>query len=107
MKNVTKSFATIVATFAFLATLLGTGLATAGSADGVVNINTATAEQLQQLPGVGSTKAQAIVKYRQKQSFKSVDDLVKVKGIGKALLSKIRDRVVTKGKTTAKVSKKK
>ena len=107
MKNVTKSFAILVATFAFLAALLGTGPAAAGSADGVVNINTATAEQLQQLPGIGATKAKAIVKHRQKQSFKSVEDLAKVKGIGEALLSKIKNRVVTKGKTTAKVPKKK
>lgn len=107
MKNLTKSFAILAATFAFLAALLGTGPALAGSADGVVNINTASAGQLQQLPGIGAAKAKAIVKHRQKQPFESVDDLSKVKGIGKALLSKIKNRVVTKGKTTAKVPKKK
>ena len=107
MKNLTKSFAILAATFAFLAALLGTGPALAGSADGVVNINTASAEQLQQLPGIGSTKAKAIVKHRKAQPFKSVDDLSKVKGIGEALLSKIKNRVVIKGKTTAKVPKKK
>ena len=107
MKNFAKSFAILVATFAFLSALLGAGPASAGKAEGVVNINTASSEQLQQLPGIGSTKAQAIVKHRKKQPFKSVEDLAKVKGIGEALLSKIKNRVVTKGKTTAKVPKKK
>jgi competence protein ComEA len=107
MKNFAKSFAILVATFAFLSALLGAAPAQAGSAEGVVNINTASAEQLQQLPGIGSTKAKSIVKHRKKQPFKSVEDLAKVKGIGEALLSKIKNRVVTKGKTTAKVPKKK
>jgi competence protein ComEA len=107
MKNFTKSFAILVATFAFLSALLGAAPAQAGSAEGVVNINTASAEQLQQLPGIGSTKAKAIVKHRRTQPFESVEDLAKVKGIGEALLSKIKNRVVTKGKTTAKVPKKK
>jgi comEA protein len=102
MKNTMKTFAILVATFAFLAAMLGTGPALAGPAGGVVNINTASAVQLQQLPGIGLTKAKAIVKHRKIQPFKSVDDLAKVKGIGKALLSKIRNRVVVKGKTNAK-----
>ena len=107
MKNFAKTFAILVATFAFMATLLGAAPAQAGKAEGVVNINTASAEQLQQLPGIGATKAKAIVKHRRSKPFKSVDDLSKVKGIGDALLSKIKNRVVTKGKTTAKVPKKK
>jgi competence protein ComEA len=107
MKNFTKSFAILVATFAFLAALLGTATAQAGSAEGVVNINTAGAAQLQQLPGIGSTKAKAIIEHRKTQPFKSVEDLAKVKGIGEALLSKIKNRVVVKGKTTAKAPKKK
>ncbi len=107
MKNFAKSFAIFVATFAFLAAVLGAAPASAGAAAGVVNINTASAEQLQQLPGIGATKAQAIVKHRGTQPFKSVEDLAKVKGIGEALLSKIKNRVVIKGKTTAKVPKKK
>jgi len=106
MKTIAKSFAIIVATFAFLTALLGAAPVQAGPAEGVVNINTASAEQLQQLPGIGAAKAKAILKHRRTQPFESVDDLSKVKGIGEALLSKIKNRVVVKGRTTAKVPKK-
>ncbi|KPN72773.1 helix-hairpin-helix domain-containing protein, partial [Neisseria sp. 74A18] len=48
-----------------------------------VNINTATEEELKALPGIGPSKAAAIVAYRQHNGqFKSVDDLKNVKGIG-------------------------
>lgn len=61
-----------------------------------VNINTASAAVIaDRLDGIGMTKAEAIVKYREKYgSFKSVDDLGKVSGIGEATLKKIRDQVV-------------
>ena len=65
------------------------------SAAGPVDINTADAQTLaQQLDGVGPAKAQAIVDYRQANGpFKSVDDLEKVKGIGKSTLEKNRARM--------------
>lgn len=56
-----------------------------------VNINTATAEQLSQLDGIGKTKAEAIILYREQHGqFKSLDDITQVKGIGKAILDKNR-----------------
>jgi competence protein ComEA len=56
-----------------------------------VNLNTATLEQLETLPGVGKKKAAAIIEYRTKNGkFKSVDDLVNVKGVGKKMLEKIK-----------------
>ncbi|TVV43323.1 ComEA family DNA-binding protein [Thalassolituus sp. C2-1] len=56
-----------------------------------VNINTATAEQLSQLDGIGKAKAEAIIVYRQQHGqFKSLDDITQVKGIGKAILDKNR-----------------
>lgn len=60
-----------------------------------VNINTANAETLQkELSGIGAAKAAAIVAYRgETGSFTSVDELIEVKGIGKALLDKNRDKL--------------
>ncbi|MBO3640766.1 MULTISPECIES: ComEA family DNA-binding protein [Acinetobacter] len=59
-----------------------------------VNINTATAKDLQQLHGVGEKKALSIVEYRQQYGrFNSVDDLQKVKGIGPKFIEKNRHRL--------------
>lgn len=60
-----------------------------------VNLNTASAETLQkELSGIGAAKAAAIVAYRgENGAFTSVDELIEVKGIGKALLDKNRDRL--------------
>lgn len=60
---------------------------------GRVNINTASAEVLQkELSGIGAAKAAAIVAYRDEHGgFTSVDELIEVKGIGKALLDKNRE----------------
>lgn len=57
---------------------------------GLVNINQATQEELQSLPGVGSITAQRIIEERQKGTFKSVDDLRRVSGIGPAKLERLR-----------------
>lgn len=61
-----------------------------------VNVNSADAETLRRdLFGIGAAKAKAIVAYRESNGpFTSVDELLEVKGIGKALLEKNRDRVV-------------
>lgn len=72
---------------------------------GVVNINSATAVELTMLPGIGKSKADAIVAFRQTSPFKSASDLVKVKGIGEKMLAKIQQYVVVDGPTTAKVVK--
>ncbi|KAA1378425.1 ComEA family DNA-binding protein [Aeromicrobium fastidiosum] len=69
-----------------------TGAAPAGTK---VNLNTATAEQLDALPGVGPVTAQAILAWRDTNGrFGSVDDLLDVKGIGDATLAELRDLVV-------------
>ena len=60
----------------------------------IININTATISELSLLPGLGKKTAKGIIEYREKHGrIKSLDELLKVKGIGKAKLSKIRDRI--------------
>ncbi len=59
----------------------------------VVNVNTADAEELQTLEGIGPARAADILRERAKAPFKSVDDLTRVKGIKQATLEKIRARV--------------
>jgi competence ComEA-like helix-hairpin-helix protein len=56
-----------------------------------VDLNTATAEQLQQVPGIGPSTAKAIVNFRQKSGpFQKIEDLLVIKGISKARLEKMR-----------------
>jgi len=75
-----------------------------GGLSGVVNINTATAEELQLLPGIGEARAKAVIELRKRNGgFKSVDELAQVKGIGETALERLRPYVRIQGKTTAHV----
>jgi competence protein ComEA len=60
-----------------------------------ININEATAEELQRLPGIGTTLSQRIVEARQRGPFRSVDDLRRVPGIGAKTLERVRPHVTT------------
>ncbi len=71
---------------------------------GALNLNTANVEQLVLLPGVGESRARAIVALRKERGgFKKVDELVDVKGIGEAALAKLRPFVKLGGTTTLRV----
>lgn len=60
----------------------------------LVNINTATAQQLMTLPGIGESRAKDIISYRTKYgNFKSADDIMKVSGIKEAAYEKIKDMI--------------
>jgi competence protein ComEA len=64
------------------------------AASGPVDVNTATLEQLETLPGIGPTLAAAIVQERERNGpFQRVDDLTRVHGIGPGRLSQLRDSV--------------
>lgn len=71
---------------------------------GVVNVNTASSEELQLLPGIGAARADAVIALRrQRGGFKSVDELKDVKGIGDAGLARLRPYLRLEGKTTARL----
>lgn len=60
-----------------------------------INVNTAGVEMLSQLPGIGSTKATAIVADREANGpFQNADDLNRVNGIGNATIEGLRDHIL-------------
>lgn len=59
-----------------------------------VNLNTATVEQLQSIPGIGPAIATRVVEYRTKVGkFSKVEDILNVKGIGEKMFDKVKDRL--------------
>lgn len=62
---------------------------------GLVDINTASETELTAITGIGSSRAQAIIKYRQEHgSFNRIEDIMKVNGIKDGLFSKIKDKII-------------
>lgn len=59
-----------------------------------VNINNATLEELMTLTGIGESKAKNIIAYREKEKFKTIEDIKNISGIGDVLFEKIKDRIV-------------
>ena len=70
---------------------------TKGTSGGLVNLNTATQEDLQTLTGIGPSKANAILEYRETVGkFKEVDELKQVTGIGDKTFERLRDSISVK-----------
>lgn len=85
-----------------LLALPGSPVLAEGSLQGVVNVNTASAAELEMLPGIGASRARALIEAREeKGGFESLDELLTVKGIGEASLAKLRPHLVLEGETTA------
>ena len=61
-----------------------------------IDLNTATMEQLHTLKGIGHKKAVAIIEYRKEHNFTKIEDIMKVKGIGKKLFEKIKSEIEVK-----------
>jgi len=59
----------------------------------LVNINTASINELTSLNGIGEAKALAIVAYRTQSPFKSIDEIMNVEGIGESAFAKIKDNI--------------
>ena len=74
---------------------------------GQLNINTATAKQLELLPGIGPATAEKILAYRAKYPFKETLHLLRVKGIGRKTFAKIKPFLTVQGPSDLSSSKSK
>jgi len=89
-----KSKVTIAVLVAVLALMVGAvGMHAGGSVK--ININTASAEELTQLRGIGPKYAAKIVEYREQNGpFASAEDIMKISGIGPVTFEKNKERIV-------------
>ena len=72
----------------------GKAAGSSGETAGPVDVNTASVDALVGLPGIGRATAQRIVDYRKEHGpFKSLDDLLNVRGIGEKSLARLKDRI--------------
>ncbi len=69
--------------------------------EGVVNINTASPDELRLLTGVGPSRIRNILAYRQKHPFRTVEELARIKGIGRKTVRRLRLHLAVTGPTTA------
>jgi len=90
-----------VASGILLAALAAPAVQAAKAVDGVVNLNTAEPGVLGLLPGVGPAKAAQIIAYRRRHPFRTVDELVRIKGIGRKMVRRLRAHLAVAGPTTA------
>jgi len=92
MQETMESAALQVETFDKESTSLGSDSAGAGS--GLININSATRDELTALPGIGNATAEKIISYREQHgAFKAIEDIMNVSGIKDKLFSKIKDHI--------------
>jgi len=80
----------------------GRARAAGKTVEGVVNLNTAPPELLSALPGIGPSKALGILAYRARHPFRTVDELVRVKGIGRRMVHAMRAHLAVSGPSTAR-----
>lgn len=71
----------------------GTSTKQASSTNGLININTASKDQLMSITGVGEVIADRIIEYRKSKKFKSIEDIMNVKGIGNATYEKMKSEI--------------
>ena len=90
---------------ALLAMVLSATGTTSVAYTGKVNLNTATVEQLELLPGVGRKAAGLIVAYRQKRRFARIQELVRVKGFGRKKFLRLEPHLSVEGETDLRVQR--
>ena len=98
MKFDRRRLAAAALTIALLVGGPGLGTAQAQDEGTPININTADEVELMMLKGIGEAKAKAIIEYREAQSFETIEDIMKVSGIGEKTFENIKDRI-TVGET--------
>jgi competence protein ComEA len=101
MKQSIRSFmAFVLSLFLFSSVAFAaSGRANQGVMRGAVNINTATVEELQRLPGIGPKKAEDIIAFRDKHPFTRVSQFSKIKGIGPKTFKKLQPHITVDGPT--------
>lgn len=82
-----------VAALALMFTALAFAVDARGEEAAKIDLNTASAAELESLPGIGPSKAQAILAHREVAPFKTTEELVEVKGIGDKLFAQLKDRI--------------
>lgn len=63
---------------------------------GMVNLNTASRVQLQKVPGIGEKTAIAIIEYRKTSPFRTIEDIMEIKGIGKKKFEKMKEHITVR-----------
>ena len=63
------------------------------NSSGLININTASADELMLLPGIGQVYAQRIIDYRSSKSFSSIEEITNIDGIGEKTFNKLKDLI--------------
>jgi competence ComEA-like helix-hairpin-helix protein len=69
--------------------------------EGVINLNTASPDELRLIPGVGPSRVRNIMAYRKLHPFRTVDELARIKGIGRKTIRKWRQHLAVSGPSTA------
>jgi len=103
MRKATIGALLVIASLAAMPARDAKAAAATGSADasGVINVNSASAEQIAFLPRVGLKLAQRVVEYRKSNGpFKKIEDLMEVKGVGEKLFVALKPHLTVSGSTT-------
>jgi competence protein ComEA len=90
-----------VLTLMFMLGLAPPARAQKATLEGVVNLNTASPEELRLLSGIGPARIRNILAYRHKHPFRTVEELARIKGVGRKMVRHLRGHLAVSGPTTA------